>query len=157
MARRRTKNLQRPIQPDVIYQNQDVSKFITSMMLDGKKSISEKVFYKSLEVIKLKTNNDGFQIFLQAIENIKPVMEVKSRRVGGSTYQVPIKVSEVRQRSLSIRWLLNSARSRNGKSMAQKLAAEFMDASKSLGGAFKKKEDVKRMAEANKAFSHYAW
>jgi len=127
------------------------------MMLDGKKSVAEGAFYGSLDVIKDRTKEDPVKVFKKAMDNVKPVLEVKSRRVGGATYQVPIEVAQDRRTSLAIRWLITNARSRNEKTMRERLAGEFLDAFNNRGGAIKKKEDTHRMAEANKAFAHYRW
>jgi small subunit ribosomal protein S7 len=134
-----------------------VSKFITRMMLDGKKSISASILYEALEFLKGKADKGELEIFLQALENVKPVVEVKSRRVGGATYQVPVEIRETRREALAMRWLISAARARSGKSLGLKLGAELLDAFNNTGTAFKKKEDTHRMAEANKAFSHYRW
>lgn len=157
MARRRTKSHYRSMNPDARHDSEVVSKFINTMMWDGKKSIAQSIFYEALDLIKEKTGAEGIETFNKAIENVKPQIEVKSRRVGGVTYQVPVEVYPVRKQSLAIRWIIRSARARNGKSMAQKLSLELLDAAENNGGAIKKKEEVKRMAEANRAFSHYAW
>lgn len=157
MARRRTKSFKRNIRPDAVYNSVLVSKFINTMMLDGKKSVAEAVFYAALQILSEKSGEDGFESFNKALENVKPQIEVKSRRVGGVTYQVPVEVYPVRKQSLAIRWILSSARSRSGKSMEQRLAAELLDAINNNGGAIKKRDEVRRMAEANRAFSHYAW
>ena len=157
MARRRTKTYFRKVSPDPIHSSELVSKFINSMTWDGKKSTAERLFYQALGIIKEKTGEEGIDIFHKAIENIRPVVEVKSRRVGGANYQVPVEVYPKRKQSLAIRWIIRAARARSGISMDKKLAAELMDASKEQGGAFKKKDDIRRMAEANRAFSHYAW
>jgi small subunit ribosomal protein S7 len=127
------------------------------MMQDGKKSVAEGAFYGSLDVIKDRTKEDPVKVFKKALDNVKPVLEVKSRRVGGATYQVPIEVSQERRTSLAIRWLILNARSRSEKTMREKLAGEFLDAFNNRGGAIKKKDDTHRMAEANKAFAHYRW
>lgn len=157
MARRRTKSHVRNIPTDPVYDSVLVSKFINTMMLAGKKSVAEKSFYKALDLIQEKTGENGFEMFEKAIDNVKPQIEVKSRRVGGVTYQVPVEVYPRRKQSLAIRWILNSARSRSGRSMAQKLSSELLDALNNTGGAIRKKDEVKRMADANRAFSHYAW
>jgi len=157
VARRRNKSHFRVIKPDHKFNDIVVSKFINSMMWDGKKSTSENIFYSAIDIIKEKTNEDGYGIFIKALDNVKPGIEVKSRRVGGVTYQVPVEVYASRKQSLAIRWILAEARKRTGKSMSQKLAGELMDAYNNAGGAIKKKEEVRRMAEANRAFSHYAW
>jgi small subunit ribosomal protein S7 len=127
------------------------------MMIQGKKSVAEGAFYGSLEVVKDRTKEDPVKIFKKALDNVKPLLEVKSRRVGGATYQVPIEVSQDRRTSLAIRWIILNARSRGEKTMREKLAAEILDASNNRGGAIKKKEDTHRMAEANRAFAHYRW
>jgi len=127
------------------------------MMVEGKKSVAEGAFYGSLDLVKDRTKEDPIKVFKKALENVKPILEVKSRRVGGATYQVPIEVPQDRRTSLAIRWLISNARARGEKTMREKLAAEFVDASNNRGGAIKKKEDTHRMAEANKAFAHYRW
>jgi small subunit ribosomal protein S7 len=143
---------------DPLYQSSLVTKFISTVMRDGKRSTAEHILYKSFDIIKDKTGDDPLKVFKKAIDNVKPSLEVKSRRVGGSNYQVPVEVNPNRRLSLSIRWLVGFARSRgDGKTMEEKLANEFMDASNLRGGAVKKREDVHRMAEANKAFAHYRW
>lgn len=157
MARRRTKSLVREIKPDGVHNSTLVQKFINSMMLDGKKSTAANLFYDAMERVQQKTGVAGVEQFFKAIENIKPQVEVKSRRVGGVTYQVPVEVYAARKQSLAIRWLVGAARDRSGKTLSDKLANEIMDAVNNNGGAIKKKEEVKRMAEANRAFSHYAW
>jgi small subunit ribosomal protein S7 len=134
-----------------------LTKFINAIMLDGKKSVAQKVMYGALERIESKTGEQGIEIFNKAMDNIKPVMEVKSRRVGGATYQVPIEVRPVRQQSLGIRWIIEAARKRNERTMIERLSNELMDAATEKGSAFKKKEDTYKMAEANKAFAHYRW
>jgi small subunit ribosomal protein S7 len=157
MPRRREIPKREPI-PDPIYNSGLVSKFIATIMYGGKRSTAEQIMYRSLNIIKDKTGDDPLKVFKKAIENVKPALEVKSRRVGGSNYQVPIEVNPNRRLSLSIRWLVSYARSRgDGKTMEEKLANEFLDASNMRGGAVKKKEDTHRMAEANKAFAHYRW
>lgn len=157
MARRRTKSHKRDIQPDGVHSSILVHKFINAMMLDGKKSTAAHLFYNALDRVQEKTGVGGMEQFEKAMENVKPQVEVKSRRVGGVTYQVPIEVYPARKQSLAIRWLVNAARDRSGKTFSDKLANEIMDAVNNNGGAVKKKEEVKRMAEANRAFSHYAW
>ena len=147
----------REIMPDPIYGSKVLTKFINKVMLDGKKSVAEKIIYSALDIISAKGEKSGIDTFNEAIENIKPVIEVKSRRVGGATYQVPVEVRPVRQQSLAIRWLVDAARKRNERTMAERLANEFMDAAAEKGAAFKKKEDTYKMAEANKAFAHYRW
>jgi len=145
------------IGPDPKYGSPAVSKFITRMMLDGKKATSTNVMYQALEILGSKTQKSALEAFTEAMEKIKPVVEVKSRRVGGSTYQVPVEIRDSRREALATRWIIMAARSRSGRSMGEKLGAEFFDAFNSTGTAFKKKEDTHRMAEANKAFSHYRW
>ena len=157
MPRRRVVQ-KREIDADPLYQSALVSKFINCVMSDGKRSTAERIIYKSFEIIKEKTGDDPLKVFKKAIDNVKPSLEVKSRRVGGSNYQVPVEVNPNRRLSLSIRWLVGYARSRgDGKTMQEKLANEFMDAANMRGGAVKKREDTHRMAEANKAFAHYRW
>jgi len=154
---RRRRAPERPVLPDPVYGSIVLTKFINAVMLDGKKSTAQKVMYGALERIEEKSGEKGIEIFNQAMENVKPVMEVKSRRVGGATYQVPIEVRPVRQQSLGIRWIVDAARKRNERTMIEKLSNELMDAATEKGSAFKKKEDTYRMAEANKAFAHYRW
>jgi small subunit ribosomal protein S7 len=143
--------------PDPIYNSKVVTKFINGIMLDGKKSVAETVMYSALKIAEEKTGKKGIEIFDEAIENVKPLMEVKSRRVGGATYQVPIEVRPVRQQALAIRWIIDAARKRNERTMAARLANELIEASEKRGAAYKKKEDTYKMAEANKAFAHYRW
>jgi small subunit ribosomal protein S7 len=143
--------------PDPMFGSTLISKFISCMMIQGKKSVAEGAFYGSLEVVKDRTKEDPVKIFKKALDNVKPILEVKSRRVGGATYQVPIEVSQDRRTSLAIRWIILNARGRGEKTMREKLAAEILDASNNRGGAIKKKEDTHRMAEANRAFAHYRW
>ena len=147
----------REVLPDPIYNSVLVTKLVNSIMLDGKKGVAQKVVYGAFDIIKEKTEKDPLDVFTTALENIMPSLEVKARRVGGATYQVPMEVRPDRQVSLSIRWLITYARSRGEKGMSNKLAAELLDAFNSRGGAVKKKEDTHRMAEANKAFAHYRW
>ncbi|MEC7471631.1 MAG: 30S ribosomal protein S7, partial [Pseudomonadota bacterium] len=137
--------------------SQLLAKFMNVVMLDGKKSVAEKIVYGALDIVAEKTGKDHLDVFEEALDNIRPTVEVKSRRVGGSTYQVPVEVRPVRRNALGMRWLVEAARKRGEKSMAQRLAAEMMDASDNKGSAVKKREDVHRMAEANKAFAHYRW
>jgi small subunit ribosomal protein S7 len=134
-----------------------VAKFITRMMYKGKKSTAQNILYDSMATIQEKAKKDGLEVFLKAIENVKPMVEVKSRRVGGSTYQVPVEVRDSRREALAMRWIIQFARQRPGKSFGEKLSAELLDAFNETGSAFKKKEDTHRMAEANKAFAHYRW
>lgn len=147
----------RQVIPDPVYNSPLVSKFINCIMWKGKKSTAEQVFYGALDIIKEKTGEDPIKVFKKAVDNVKPVLEVKSRRVGGANYQVPIEVNQYRRVSLSIRWLITFTRMRKEKSMQERLAAEFMDAAGNRGAAVKRREDVHRMAEANKAFAHYRW
>ncbi len=147
----------KPVLPDTRYKNTTVSRFIRRMMLDGKRSTSERVMYGAMDMMDGKADVSNIEVFLKAIENVKPTVEVKSRRVGGSTYQVPVEVKDNRREALAMRWIIQAARSRSGKSMSQKLSAELLDAYNGTGTAFKKKEDTHRMAEANKAFAHYRW
>jgi small subunit ribosomal protein S7 len=157
MPRRREIPKREPV-PDPIYQSGLLTKFISTVMRDGKRSTAERILYQSLDIIKERTGDDPMKVFKKAIDNVKPSLEVKSRRVGGSNYQVPIEVNPNRRLSLSIRWLVGYARSRgDGKTMQEKLANELLDASNLRGGAVKKREDTHRMAEANKAFAHYRW
>ncbi|MGD0841306.1 MAG: 30S ribosomal protein S7 [Candidatus Acidiferrales bacterium] len=149
--------VRREVLPDAVYSSDLVQKFINSMMWDGKRSTAQRIFYGAMDQIAQKTNDDPLKVFKKAVENVKPTLEVKSRRVGGANYQVPVEVTQYRKQSLAIRWLLLYARSRAGKRMVDKLAEELMDAANSRGGAMKKKEDVHRMADANKAFAHYRW
>ena len=142
---------------DPVYASDIVEKFICSMMWEGKKSTAQRVFYGAMDQVAKKTNDDALKIFKKAIENVKPLLEVKTRRVGGANYQVPVEVNSFRRQSLAIRWLLQYSRERAGKTMVDKLADELIDAANARGGAMKKKEDVHRMAEANKAFAHYRW
>jgi len=141
--------------PDPKYNDQMVAKFVNCIMRRGKKSLAESIFYDSLDIINKSTKKDSLEVFKQALDNVKPVLEVKSKRIGGATYQVPIEVSSDRRTSLAMRWIINYARARKGKSMGEKLAQEIIDASKGEGTSMKKKEDVHKMAEANKAFAHY--
>jgi small subunit ribosomal protein S7 len=154
---RRRRAPQRPVLPDPVHGSKVLTKFINAIMLDGKKSIAQKIMYEALERIESKTGEKGIEVFNKAMENVRPVMEVKSRRVGGATYQVPIEVRPVRQQSLAIRWIVEAARKRNERTMVERLSNELMDAATEKGAAFKKKEDTYKMAEANKAFAHYRW
>ena len=143
--------------PDARYDSQTVSKFINNLMIQGKKSTAEGIFYSAMDIVENKTSQPGVAVFKQALNNLKPVVEVKSRRVGGATYQVPVEVRQDRRTALAMRWLISYSRDRNEKSMPEKLAAEVLAASRGEGNAIKKKEDTHRMAEANKAFAHYRW
>ncbi len=156
MPRRRVVE-KREVLPDSLYGDQTLTKFMNCLMKDGKKSTAEKIVYGALEVIRERTREDPLMVFHKALENCRPMVEVKSRRVGGSTYQVPIEVKANRQQALAIRWIISFSRKRGGKSMMSKLANEIIEASHNRGGAVKKREDVHRMAEANKAFAHYRW
>ena len=156
MPRRRVV-AKREILPDPLYNSQLVTKFINSVMSRGKKSLAEGILYGALNKVAEKTQDDPMKTFKKAIENVKPALEVKSRRVGGSTYQVPVEVRPNRRTSLAIRWIIEYAAQRGEKTMREKLAAEFLDASNLRGGAVKKKDDTHKMAEANKAFAHYRW
>ena len=154
---RRKSSVKRTILPDARYDSQTVSKFINVLMLQGKKATAERIFYGAMDLVENRTSQPGVNIFKQALTNLQPVVEVKSRRVGGATYQVPVEVRPDRRTALAMRWLISFSRDRNEKSMAEKLAAEVVSASKGEGNAVKKKEDTHRMAEANKAFAHYRW
>jgi len=154
---RRAEVPKREVLPDPVYNSQLVSKFVNAIMKDGKKTIAERILYDALEIVGEQTTEDPMKVFKKAIESVKPAVEVKSRRVGGSTYQVPIEVRPNRRLALSFRWLLESAKRRGEKTMKQKLAGELMDAAENRGAAIKKREDTHRMAEANKAFAHYRW
>ena len=149
--------LRRKIPGDPVFGSDLVQKFISSMMYDGKRATAQAIFYNAMDQVAKKTNDDSFKLFKKAIENCKPLLEVKSRRVGGANYQVPIEVLPERRTSLAIRWLVTYGRARGEKGMVEKLTAELLDAANGRGAAMKKKEDVHRMAEANKAFAHYRW
>ncbi|NQU66304.1 MAG: 30S ribosomal protein S7 [Candidatus Marinimicrobia bacterium] len=153
MRRRRPER--RKILPDPVYNDLVVAKFINNLMERGKKSLAESIFYSSLDIIKSKTKDSGLEIFKKAISNIAPILEVKSKRIGGATYQVPTEVPENRKMALSMRWLISYSRARKGRTMADRLAAEMIAAANGEGGAIKKKEDTHKMAEANKAFAHF--
>ncbi|HEX14064.1 MAG: 30S ribosomal protein S7 [Desulfurella sp.] len=155
MRRRRAEK--RQTQSDLVYNSVLVQKAINKIMYDGKKSLAQNIFYKSFDLVKEKTGQNPLEIFEQALNNIMPKLEVRPRRVGGATYQVPVEVRKERQVSLAIRWLVNYARQRNEKRMFEKLAGEILDAFNNRGGAIKKKEDTHKMAEANRAFAHYKW
>ena len=154
---RRNRAVPREVPADPKYGSQEVTRFINVLMLDGKRSTAEGIFFDAMRRIEEKTGQPGLNVFRQALANAKPVLEVRSRRVGGATYQVPMEVSPRRRDSLARRWLVQFARGRSGKSMADRLAAELLDASRGDGGAVRRKEEVHRMAEANKAFAHYRW
>ena len=154
---RRRRPESREILPDPLYGSQLAEKFVNNMMWDGKKAVSQKIFYEAMDKIKERSGDDPLKLFKKAVENCRPLLEVKTRRVGGANYQVPVEVPNNRRTSLAIRWILINARSRPEKSMPEKLANELNDAANLRGGAIKKKDDVHRMAEANKAFAHYRW
>jgi small subunit ribosomal protein S7 len=154
---RRNKAVKRPVPPDPRYDSQTVSKFINSLMFEGKKSTAERIFYSAMDLIEERTGQPGVTVFKQAINNVKPALEVKSRRVGGASLQVPVEVRPERRAALAMRWVIDFARARSEKTMQERLAAELILASKGEGNALKKKEDTHRMAEANRAFAHYRW
>ena len=154
---RKRRAVKRDVLPDPIYKSKVVTKLVNRIMLDGKKGVAEKILYEAFDTVKEKTGEDPVVVFEKALENIKPQLEVKSKRVGGSNYQVPVEVSATRSQTLGLRWLVNYARLRNGHTMATNLADEIIDASNGTGNAVKKREDTHRMAEANKAFAHYRW
>ncbi|MBK8005654.1 MAG: 30S ribosomal protein S7 [Gemmatimonadetes bacterium] len=154
---RRSKAIKRPVPADPRYDSQTVSKFINSLMYQGKKSTAERIFYSAMDMIEERTGQPGVTVFKQAVNNVKPALEVKSRRVGGASLQVPVEVRPERRAALAMRWLIDFARGRSEKTMQERLAAEFILASKGEGNAIKKKEDTHRMAEANRAFAHYRW
>jgi small subunit ribosomal protein S7 len=147
----------RDILPDPLYGSKLMAKFINKLMYDGKKGAAQRIMYDALEIMREKTGKDPKEVFETAMRNVSPVLEVKPRRVGGATYQVPVEVSTYRKNILAIRWLINFSRNRGEKTMAQRLAGEFLDAANGVGGAMKKKEDTHKMAESNKAFAHYRW
>ena len=147
----------RDVLPDPIYNSKIVTKLINNIMLDGKKTVAQKIVYDAFDIVKEKEGKDALEVFEAALNNIMPVLEVKARRVGGATYQVPMEIRAERRQTLGLRWLVNYARNRHEKTMAEKLANEIIDAMNSTGGSFKKKEEMHRMAEANKAFAHYKW
>ena len=154
---RKKKTENRVILPDAKYNSVIVSKFVARMMVQGKKSIATRIVHDALDVIRQKADKDPLEVFLKALDNVKPLVEVKSRRVGGATYQVPIEIREARREALGMRWLINAARARAGHEMSERLSSELLDAFNNTGTAFKKKEDTHKMAEANKAFAHYRW
>ena len=154
---RRREVPQRTILPDPKFGDDTLAKFMNVLMLDGKKSVAERMVYGALDTVTIRTKEDPIEVFNRALENVRPAVEVKSRRVGGATYQVPVEVRASRRTALAMRWLVDAARRRNEKSMGQRLAQEFMDAAENRGSAVKRREDTHRMAEANKAFSHYRW
>jgi len=154
---RKNKSVNRPVMPDTRYNSTVISKFVGRMMLDGKKSVSIRIVYEALDTLKQKTEKDPLEVFLKALDNVKPMVEVKSRRVGGATYQVPIEIRESRREALAMRWVINAARTKSGHGMGERLASELLDAYNNTGTAYRKKEDTHKMAEANKAFAHYRW
>ncbi|RKD30943.1 30S ribosomal protein S7 [Thermohalobacter berrensis] len=157
MPRRRGRVKKRDVMPDPIYKDKMVTKLINKVMQDGKRGKAQKIVYGAFDYINEKTGEDALEVFYKALDNIMPVLEVKARRVGGATYQVPVEVRPERRKSLGIRWLVNFARQRGEYTMMERLAKEIMDAANNTGGAVKKKEDTHKMAEANKAFAHYRW
>jgi small subunit ribosomal protein S7 len=154
---RKKKSIDRGILPDPKYNSVVVSKFVNRMMWEGKRSLGLRIIHEALDTLQSKTDKEPLEVFLKALDNVKPVIEVKSRRVGGATYQVPVEIREPRREALGMRWIINAARARSGKGMGDRLAAELLDAYNNTGTAFKKKEDTHKMAEANKAFAHYRW
>ena len=147
----------RELGPDPVFGNALVQKLVNCVMFEGKKSVAQNIVYDAFELIKQRANDDPLKVFKKAVDNVKPALEVKSRRVGGANYQVPVEVNRNRQTSLSLRWIIGYARERGEKSMVERLAAELLDAANNRGGAIKKRDDTHRMAEANKAFAHYRW
>jgi small subunit ribosomal protein S7 len=154
---RRRRVPRREVLPDPVYHNEIVTKFINGLMRKGKRSVAEQIFYSAMEIIEKKTGSKGIEVFEKALENVKPVLEVKSRRVGGATYQVPVEIRADRRQALAFRWIIDYSKSRSEKTMAERMAAELVAASKNEGASIKKKEDTHRMAEANKAFAHFRW
>ena len=154
---RKNKSVNRPVSPDSKYNSVVVSKFVTRMMIDGKKATCIRIVYDAMDILKAKTDKEPLEVFLKALDNVKPMVEVKSRRVGGATYQVPIEIRETRREALAMRWIINAARAKSGHGMGECLANELLDAFNNTGSAYKKKEDTHKMAEANKAFSHFRW
>jgi small subunit ribosomal protein S7 len=154
---RKRRAIKRDVLPDPVYNSKVVTKLVNQIMLDGKKGTAQKILYEAFDIIKEKTGKEPIDVYNEALENVKPALEVKSRRVGGSNYQVPIEVSDDRSQALALRWIVNYAKLRNGKGMAVNLANELIDAANGTGGAVKKREDTHKMAEANKAFAHYRW
>ncbi|MCL2269734.1 MAG: 30S ribosomal protein S7 [Treponema sp.] len=154
---RKKKTIDRKIAPDPKYNSVVLSKFVNRMMWEGKRSVSMRIVHEALGILQTKADKEPLEVFLKALDNVKPVIEVKSRRVGGATYQVPVEIRETRREALGMRWIINAARARSGHGMGERLAAELLDAYNNTGTAFKKKEDTHKMAEANKAFAHYRW
>ena len=154
---RRRRVPKRKVLPDPVFNNDVVTKFINGLMRKGKRSLAENIFYSAMEIIETRTGNKGIDVFGKALENVKPVLEVRSRRVGGATYQVPVEIRADRRQALAFRWIISYAKERTEKTMAERLASELIAASNNDGASIKKKDDTHRMAEANRAFSHYAW
>ena len=154
---RRRRVPKRQVLPDPVYHSDVVTKFINGLMRGGKRSLAETIFYSSMDIIKEKTGTEGIQVFEKALENVKPVLEVRSRRVGGATYQVPVEIRQNRRQALAFRWIIGFSKNRSEKTMAERLAAELVAASNNDGTSIKKKEDTHKMAEANKAFAHFRW
>lgn len=154
---RRARIQRRETMPDPVYKSRTIAKFVNKIMYGGKKGLAEKIMYDALQLVSDRTNRDALEVFDQAMKNATPVLEVKPKRVGGATLQVPVEIKGERRQSLAIRWLLRSSRTRSGKSMSEKLAAEFIDAANNTGTTIKKREDTHKMAEANKAYAHYKW
>ena len=157
MPRRASANHRREVTPDAVYNNRLVTQLINKVLLDGKKSVAERIVYSAFDLVKEKTESDPLAVFKKAMDNVRPTLEVKPKRVGGATYQVPMEVNSRRATTLAIRWIVTFSRSRKEKTMAERLANEILDASNGLGASVKKREDVFKMAEANRAFSHYRW
>ncbi len=154
---RKRRAIKRDVLPDPVYNSKVVTKLVNQIMQDGKKGTAQRILYEAFDIIKEKTGKEPMDVYNQALENVRPALEVKSRRVGGSNYQVPVEVSDEKSQTLALRWIVNYAKLRNGKGMAINLANELMDAAEGTGGAVKKREDTHKMAEANKAFAHYRW
>jgi small subunit ribosomal protein S7 len=154
---RKKKTIDRKIAPDPKYNSVVVSKFVNRMMWEGKRSVSMRIVHEAMGILQTKADKEPLEVFLKALDNVKPIIEVKSRRVGGATYQVPVEIRDSRREALGMRWVINAARARSGHGMGERLAAELLDAYNNTGTAFKKKEDTHKMAEANKAFAHYRW
>ena len=154
---RKRRAVKRDVLPDPIYNSKVITKLVNQIMLDGKRGKAQKIVYKAFDIIQEKLNENPLDVFTKAIENITPALEIRSRRIGGANYSVPVEVESSRAQTLALRWLTNASRTRHGRSMAEKLSSEIIDASNETGAAFKKKEDTHKMAEANKAFAHYRW
>ena len=157
MPRRASKNHRREVMPDAVYNNRLVTQLINKVLLDGKKATAERIVYGAFDIVAKKSEQDALAVFKKAMENVKPTLECKPKRVGGATYQVPMEVNSRRSTQLAIRWIVNFSRARKEKTMAERLAAEIIDASNGVGASVKRREDVFKMAEANRAFSHYRW